>query len=166
MKTITRSPGLGVAVGGVRYIVGGGYEGKTRELDELVSQEAEILSKLFDREVQIRFNSDRESGGAWLVNSLPGFEGNCQVGLCAGLKAKRLAGMSEDDYFRLWHTLPKELYIETVVEPSALLDLSLAKDGNPDSLYCAIYHDTLDQAIDWLKANINRDAILSVEVKL
>lgn len=159
MKTVTRSPGLGVNVGGVHYIVGGGYQGKTPELDELVKQEAELLGELFDRAVEIRFNSDRESGGVWLTNSLPGFNGNCQVGLCAGLRAKRPDGMSDDDYFRLWRTLPTEIEINTNVKPSALIDPNLVNEGNPGERYCWLTHDTLAQALDWLKSNVNRDGI-------
>src|SRR3972149_6383681 len=94
--TITRSEGLYTGYGA--YFCGNGYEGLTKELDNTVKREAELLTTTFNRDVEIRFNADRESGGAWLVNSLKGFAGNCQVGLNAGLRAIKPEGMSHEDW--------------------------------------------------------------------
>ncbi len=45
----------------------GGYSGGTKELDNVVHWEANALRSLFPGyDVEIRFNSDRQSGGAWL----------------------------------------------------------------------------------------------------
>ena len=72
---ISRSTGVIVPSG---HIVGGGYRGLTEELDKIVSQEAELLRAHFGMDVTIRFNSDRLSGGAWIVDSsiddLPSWE--------------------------------------------------------------------------------------------
>jgi hypothetical protein len=162
--TITRSAGIPVKVGALHAIVGGGYRGLTKELDDTVAQEAELLSALFNRDVEIRFNSDRESGGAWLKNSLEGLEANCQVGLNAGLRPIKPAGMSDED-FRIKSSLefirsqPKELYIETYVSASCLKDPSLAKHGTDNDPYCLVEHRSIGLAIVWLIDNIDMSKI-------
>jgi len=157
---IKRSAGTVVTVGSIPYIVGGGYEGSTKELDDTVKLEAELLAKTFRKKIEIRFNSDRESGGAWLVNSLEGFNGNCQVGFCAGLKAIRPQVMNDDEYYKSWRTLPKEIYVATNVKPSALKNSELANSGNPDHRYCWLTHKSVEDALDWLIANVDKKKIL------
>ncbi len=158
--TTTRSTGL--YTGYMDCYCGNGYKGLTKELDDTVKREAELLAKTFNRDVEIRFNSDRESGGAWLRNSLKGFNGNCQVGLNAGLRAIRPEGMSDDGFFKAWRNLPKELYIETYVSASCLKDPSLAKDGTDDDPKCAVYHKTIEDAIAWLVAMTAHHLILLI----
>jgi len=68
MATITRFTGITVPGSGLRP--GGGYEGLTTELDASVAEAADLLASHFGTDVEIRFNSDRLSGGAWL--NLPG----------------------------------------------------------------------------------------------
>jgi len=154
---ITRSPGTAV----YGYIVGGGYDGATKELDDIVAKEAELLGKTFNRDITIRFNSNRLSGGAWLVNSLEGFAGNCQVGFNAGLRPVRPPDMDQDEYFKKWDTLPKTLYIDTYVAKSALKDKSLCNGGTDNDPRCYIEHATVEDGIKWLIDNIDRDSILS-----
>lgn len=147
MAEITRHAGTAV----YGYIVGGGYEGCSKELDATVQHEAESLKALYSRDVVIRFNTDRLSGGAWLVNSVTGFNGNCQVGICAGLQSPR-----GSDIRRLART---EIYIATNVKASALFDKSLADQG-VNERYCWKLHNTVDDAIAWLKANVDTASIL------
>lgn len=161
---IARSIGLPVTVASIPYLVGSGYQGLTDELDNAVKLEAELLAKTFNRDIEIRFNSDRGSGGAWLVNSLKGFDGNCQVGLCAGLVAKTPEGMSREDFlikstFQFINSQPKELYIATNVNPSALKDANLTNSGNSDSRYCWLTHKTIEGALAWLVANVDTDKL-------
>jgi hypothetical protein len=163
---IKRSAGILVVVASIPYIVGGGYEGKTKELDDTVKQEAELLSKTFNRDIEIRFNSDRESGGAGLTNSLEGFNGNCQVGLNAGLYAKTPEGMTRHEFLmnstrQFINNRPKELYIETYVSASCLKNPKLAKDGTNKDPKCAVYHKTVEDAILWLATNVDKDKILN-----
>lgn len=160
---ITRSVGL--PTGYMGLMAGGGYEGSTKELDDTVKLEAELLAQTFNRDIEIRFNSDRESGGAWLVNSLKGFSGNCQVGLCAGLTAKTPEGMSRADFLikstiEFVRSQPKELYIATNVKPSALKDPSLSNSGNPEHRYCWLEHKSVEDALTWLVANVDINKIL------
>jgi hypothetical protein len=66
--SIERSPGVPLGSGGVIYgMAGGGWSGVTAELDDTVMQAAEALASAYGRDIEVRFNSDRESGGAWLV---------------------------------------------------------------------------------------------------
>lgn len=84
---IERSAGFPVQAGGVTYgMAGGGWSGVTAELDETVLQAAEALTAAYDRDVEIRFNSDRESGGAWLKTP-DGF--SAHVGIGASLVTAR-----------------------------------------------------------------------------
>ena len=64
---ITRSTGIVPNIPWAGPLPGGGYTGKTPELDAAVVQCAELLEKEFPLvDVEIRFNTDRESGGAWV----------------------------------------------------------------------------------------------------
>lgn len=66
MTESTRSAGYAVS----GYIVGGGCAGLTQQLDETVKRQAEWLREQFPGyDVQIRFNSDRKSGGAFIESS-------------------------------------------------------------------------------------------------
>ena len=149
--TISRSIGLHTGYMGV--MCGNGYEGLTDELDNTVKQEAELLGQAFNRDVEIRFNSDRESGGAWLVNSLKGFGSNCQVGLNAGIAL-------EGHYCHKKLDLAIDsVYIETYISASCLKDPSLAKDGTDNDPKCDIYHKTVEDALAWLVANVDTNKI-------
>ena len=76
--SITRCCGINTGLG---YLCGDGYEGKTKPLDDAVKREAEILQRLYGRDVEIRFNHNRESGGAWLVDG----QQNASLGMSAHL---------------------------------------------------------------------------------
>jgi hypothetical protein len=81
--TITRSPGIPVTANGVFFgMAGGGYRGATAELDATVALAAEKLAAAYGQPVEIRFNSDRESGGAWLKTSDGGHNA---IGIAASL---------------------------------------------------------------------------------
>lgn len=64
MAVITRSTGTNTGYLGIR--AGAGYEGATADLDATIKAAADTLAKRFGRDVQIRFNSDRLSGGAFI----------------------------------------------------------------------------------------------------
>ena len=83
MTTITRS--AGIAVPGTGFVAGGGMTGATQELDAAIQAAAEALRRQYPRDVSIRFNSDRKSGGAWLVtHPVDTFGTNTEIGICAG----------------------------------------------------------------------------------
>ena len=56
---------VGRVVGG--QIIGGGYKGETAALDQEVRRAAELMQAQFGRSVSMRFNSNRRSGGAWII---------------------------------------------------------------------------------------------------
>lgn len=91
MSTVTRSPGIPIMVGGVCYgFAGSGYSGATAALDALVEHAASALVDAYKRHVTIRFNSDRESGGAFLVTHATDSVGaNSEVGICASVVTER-----------------------------------------------------------------------------
>ena len=80
LAKISRSPGIAVH----NYIVGGGWRGCSNELDTVVMREAEFLRDYYHINVTIRFNSNRLSGGAWLIDSKKdGIGSNSSIGLGA-----------------------------------------------------------------------------------
>ena len=66
---------------------GGGMTGLTADLDATVVSGADLLAGLYpDGQVTIRFNSNRKSGGAFLVTNGPdGVRRDCGVGISASL---------------------------------------------------------------------------------
>lgn len=87
MGAITRSEGYELTVGAAPVAVaGGGYSGCTAELDAVVAEAAQALAAAYGQDVEIRFNSDRESGGAFLKTA----DGRSnQVGIAASLVTAR-----------------------------------------------------------------------------
>jgi hypothetical protein len=63
---ITRSLGISPGVPWGGPLPGGGYEGKTKRLDRAVQRFAEWLQARIAGPVQVRFNSHRLSGGAFV----------------------------------------------------------------------------------------------------
>ncbi len=152
---ITRSAGQLVKVAGIGAIVGGGYSGSTKELDDVVQKAAEVLRKEFKMPVQIRFNSDRNSGGAWLKDDVEGFWAYGRIGIIAGLYPKRPKGMATDEWIKMpfseVRALPKELVIETNVKAGSLKNPAMANQGSADSRYNITEHKSVGAAIAWLR---------------
>ena len=147
----------GIPIKGTPYAVGAGYSGITQELDQTVELAARMLAAAFGGDIEIRFNTDRRSGGAWLMDDKPGLAGNASVGLTAGLRAKRPDGLSDAEWWDMpieeHQRLPVELTVATVVKPDHLNDPALANQGNPDSRYASHEHDSLVAGLAWLQAN-------------
>ena len=141
----TRSYGTPVTVNGIPYLVGNGGHGKTEELDKLVEQAAKWLTNEFGRDIEIRFNSHRESGGAWLKNSLEGFAGNCQVGLGGGL----------------WNHGEEGLFVNVYLDDSVLLDKAMTNAGPKDDYYYSQSFESFEDATADLLAKIDRVKILA-----
>jgi hypothetical protein len=57
-------------------IPGGGYSGATASLDQAVQKAAQALAELTGFDIEIRFNSHRKSGGAYLK----GIDGTIGIG--------------------------------------------------------------------------------------
>jgi len=108
-KTITRSSGISPGVPWAGPLPGGGHDGKTKRLDRAVVRFAEWLRAHLPGPVQIRFNSDRLSGGAFVY---PGARGAVtfdtpEIGLTARLimpehvKQEREKAWEEGNWRRL-----------------------------------------------------------------
>lgn len=186
---ISRSAGIPVRVNGIPVgLVGSGYRGKTEELDLVVQKAAELLANFFQRDIEIRFNSDQESGGAFIKDKKKGMDGSCQVGLCAGLRPEYPNHMS----YRQWcesqglemfseeaHTmerrLPEEIYHDTVTAIHVLKDgvanqypEDECESKNQEDRYWRydghiyIFHESQEAAFNWLRENVVRDQIRQV----
>ena len=155
--TTTRSGGT-QAVKGLPYIVGGGYKGATEELDATVVRAAQMLEEAFGRDVQIRFNSNRLSGGAWIKDSLPAFSGSCAVGLCAGFHIVWPEDMTQEERWATprseWEKLPIEVRLSTMIKPVCLRDEDLLNEGSGENRYAYHYHASLEDGLAFLRANV------------
>jgi len=129
----------GIAVGG--FVVGGGYNGATDELDGLVLKAARLLEREFCQDVEIRFNSDRRSGGAWLKDSRPRFEGSCSLGINVGYRGGT------------------ELHVSSFLAVEVLLDRTMANAGTSERRYCSTDHDDVDDALAWVAVHVNLAAL-------
>jgi len=108
--TITRSTGISPGVPWAGPLPGGGYNGKTKRLDRAVARSAEWLGRHFACDVQVRFNSHRLSGGAFIY---PGAKGKTtfdtpEIGLGAGLIIPPAVKRRRDRAWRdgTWRRLP------------------------------------------------------------
>jgi hypothetical protein len=83
MTAVSRYEGQELCIGSAPVAVaGGGVYGITAGLDAVVAEAADALRAAYGRDVEIRFNSDRESGGAFVVT--PDGRKDC-VGIAASL---------------------------------------------------------------------------------
>ena len=152
MSTITRSAGMSTGLG---YLVGSGYEGKTKELDNAVARIAKLLQRIFKHDVEIRFNSDRESGGAFIKDD----NFSWHIGIGASLfnstflskTNQKLKKMPDDEFFKLMK-LPKD-----VIRFHAVLDESLADCSREKILQS--HFETMKDAFRFLLENMNKAAV-------
>ena len=89
---ITRSLGISPGVPWGGPMPGGGYEGKTKRLDRAVQRFAEWLQARIAGPVQVRFNSHRLSGGAFVYPGLaprpPSLSTRRKLGWARGLSRR------------------------------------------------------------------------------
>ena len=148
--TITRHRGK-VCVPGLPFMYGAGYEGATEELDRLVVRAAKMLWKAYSLDVEIRFNTDRRSGGAWLKIG----EDADLCGLCVGLRKQRPDGLTDQQWWAMprpeYYALPDDLYIDTYIDARCCADPVIVNEGNPGYRYATHEHKTLAAGLRWLK---------------
>jgi len=148
--TITRHRGK-VCVPGLPFMYGAGYEGATAELDRLVVRAAKMLWKAYSLDVEIRFNTDRRSGGAHpIINGKV-----VSIGLSAGLKKERPDGLTNEQWWDMprpeYYALPDVLYTYTFIDAPYCADPAIINQGNPDHRYAYHEHKTLAAGLRWLK---------------
>lgn len=155
MSKIERCAGINTGLG---YVVGGGYSGKTDELDAVVQKEAEILQELYGRDVVVRFNSNRESGGAFIKDGAE----DSSIGLTACIfNAKMRKMMRENalDFFNLpWKERVQLEDNPDSMEYSVNVDLTMTDNtcstGKFVGNFCYNDFPTLDEAVEFLKQNV------------
>jgi hypothetical protein len=130
---------------------GAGCKGATPEVDRLVVRAAKMLAKAYGLDVEIRFNTDRRSGGAWLRD----IEDADAIGLCANLQKQRPDGLSDQqwwDYPRPdYYKLPDVLCVYTYIDARHCANSAILNSGNPDFRYAYHEHKTLAAGLRWLK---------------
>lgn len=113
------------------YIVSGGYTGKTNELDNLVQQAAELMQKTFNRNVEIRFNSDHESGGAWLKDN----EGSRKIGIGIMLGKSKFRAMTTKEKVEViskdYDKLPYDMLVITTLIDDGFLSNKVENNHTP-----------------------------------
>ena len=146
LAKISRSPGIAVH----NYIVGGGWRGCSNELDTVVMQEAEFLRDHYHINVTIRFNSNRLSGGAWLIDSKKdGIGSNSRL---RAILLEEKMKMSSEEFRRLCRETDSMVF-------STHIDLKKAEHCVPaDSKYILLDSEhrdftSLDEAICYLKTH-------------
>lgn len=143
---ITRSEGISTGLG---YFVGDGYEGLTKELDDAVAKVANLLKKTFSKHIEIRYNSNRRSGGAFIKDNTY----SDQIGLGAGLYNRALNSMTKKERMELsdrgYEDLPKDMMLLYHV----VLADNLAINPKREDIYK--YFKTSGAAHNWLLSHMN-----------
>ena len=121
---ITRSTGISPGVPWAGPLPGGGYEGKTKRLDRAVCNFAEWLRIHVLGPVQVRFNSDRLSGGAFVY---PGLRGDPsfstpEIGLTARLVMPEYVKEERENAWKAgeWRRLTDVQYLDCWTEETPL----------------------------------------------
>lgn len=157
--TISRYGGASPGFPYMGPLPGGGYEGSTQELDDLVKDASVALVAEYGRDVRIRFNSDRRSGGAWIADGGIGFNAFCTIGICAGYQkilpkgTNILYWVSDRERDAEFAALPETLKMHLYVKESALRDPSLATNRSVARPYMYMEIESVSAAIDWLRQN-------------
>ncbi|MBK1666597.1 hypothetical protein CKO28_00885 [Rhodovibrio sodomensis] len=74
----------GTPIPGTPYTAGGGQIRAKDELRQTVGQAAELLTEAFGADVEVRFNSNGQSGGAYVItDAADGLGANAEIGLGA-----------------------------------------------------------------------------------
>lgn len=160
---IDRDPGTTTDTG---FLAGSGYRGKREDQDEAVVELAERLNAEFPHDVTIRFNTNRISGGAWLVDD----DRSAQLGLGVKLKPPEwyleqrhewLFGDGEEPNERDFSVDDRELVIEVKADVPVVDETHANRmtDRDDKNSYAIIEFDEIDEAWKWLLEQVNRDAI-------
>lgn len=169
-RAIKRHPGTGIRVGGIPtgFLAGAGWSGCTVKLDDLVVCAGRLLARHFKCHIEVRFNTDRQRGGAWLADRLEGPHANGQVGISAGYVDRPPRGMSSE----AWWALPREkratqrrraFFISSSAREFVLRNPSLAKEGPEGSRYSRRNHATLAAALKWIERHVDPSKIKALK---
>lgn len=155
--TVTRSPGSVVSVGSASYLVGGGGYGATEAMDNSLQKAAQFIVDEFGCDAVIRMNSDRNSGGAFVKDTVSdGFGTSSAIGIDALLTWSDLAGLSTDEFLRRHGEHRKNNDPRDKLKFYAFIELR--KLDRPNVMECPILckeesprFDTVEEACEWVK---------------
>ena len=151
MAMIERCYGISTGLG---YLVGAGGSGFTEELDQIVEEAAHKLYEMYGVKITIRFNTDRKSGGASVLDG----KLTDNVGITAALHNSKLLKMSNEEKMRLtddkWEAYRRDL--DTIVI-STCLSADFLKAPSPYVCLNKEFRDVdnLEEAIHWLREGTN-----------
>jgi len=146
---VTRSVGIYSGIPG--YFVGNGYKGKTKELDNEVLKISKKLEKEFNTDIIIRFNSDKESGGAFIkaVDERLDYS----VGICASLASSKFLALSKEEQI-------KSLMEDSKFENDLIIyDICLGQKISlvPKEIIWNKYFKTIKGAFNYLHKCLNKE---------
>lgn len=117
---------------------GGGFSGKTEKLDNVVQNIAQKLSETFNKDIEIRFNANRESGGTFLKLN----DNFSSVGIGAKIKQNN------------------EIIYDVFCSAEFLNDPTMANNvGVLSGNYSFDYFDSFAEATVWFVKNVDLDKI-------
>ena len=162
-ENISRDPGTPTGLGAV---AGGGYRGKRKDQDKAVQELARRLNDEFDHEITVRFNTNRLSGGAWLVDG----DRDAQVGLGVNLKPPQWFLDEQNEWLHGDGEKPNlhdisldERQLVTTVKVSVpAIDEDVAnRMTDREDRQSRVVHleDDVEAAWEWFVEHVNRDAI-------
>jgi len=161
---ITRSVGHPITINGMPTgcVAGGGYSGITDELDATVQRAAELLAAEFGLPVEIRFNSDRRSGGAFVRGpEVAGHRGHPDFGI--GARVPPSPEEAAAWQARMRETIPdwtpETRLVDTLIDAPLCRCPSLCTEGLPEGRYAFRWHDTVEEALEFLKLHVAREAL-------
>ena len=150
MAKIERCSAINVGTG---YLAGSGIYGKTELLDEIVQQAAGRLLEMFDVDITIRFNSDTESGGAYIKDE----EWSDKIGIRASLVNSVLYKMDCQEMLRLSDEEWEKYSNKDMLKIGTCLYEEFLKAG-AEAVCCDTEFrdfDSLDEAPGWILTATN-----------
>jgi hypothetical protein len=170
---ISRAEGTPITISGqpTGQFAGGGFSGASVSLDETVQIAGELLADAYEMDVQIRFNSDRKSGGAWLRTSVEeGIGRNAEIGICAVQRhldeadrarehqrnIVRLGQETADEIAELGaKNKPGTVTVFAHISARALIDKTLANEDTdePERAYYHGVQPSLEAALAFVQAH-------------
>jgi hypothetical protein len=150
-------------------IAGGGMYGATDQLDHVIQHAAQLLRDTYGMDVTVRFNSDRESGGAWLrTHPVDRIGANAEIGITASViteRASRRAAALASDPSAGRPPLPPVGTITVCAFASARALNDPASADSTGRGYVTVCVDGTPAAMQWLEQHVHVPAIPAHETE-